>query len=460
MKPIPRARLARVPAGLADPWPKMLYGWLRNKISESRAKWLASPRASLIYAFVTVVLFVLGHESQTKSGFDQAKAFLGFGNRCAASDPALAHDRLPLLYTRLMQWSSRPAHKDVSIVYIPLELASVQQNVCTARNYLAEVLTAIGRERPALIVVDKYFGNTACAPDDPNTQKLVSTIRGLPFPVIAGLASHQGSPALAAAGACLVEEPRLEGLTGPNLSFGLLRPNSDLAKIPLRWKVAVADGTLPSAGPEDTLALRAFSTFAPEMVRKTEIKKALASDRAPYASLLGDLPCQSTTDLLNHRSPSDPKCADNQVPNPILGRVVLVGARSTNDQATVLGRPFWGYELQAYYIDALLTGGYLLAPPLVPSVVTYIVYFLLNALLFPPEGKKARDSWWSWWRSTSARLIFLAVLTIACIAAFLLLHCIPPLGAFLICFPAVVNNALVQVQDGAQKEMVGATKPG
>jgi CHASE2 domain-containing sensor protein len=442
---------------------------LRQKVWHRIHEWRRSPRAAAVYVLTTIALFVWGHQSQMKNYFSQAESALHLGHRCAQEDVKQAHDSLPLLYTRLLQWTSRPAHKDITIVYIPQELTAVQQNVCTARSYLADVLTAIDHEHPALVVIDKYFGASSCVPDDPNTRKLITAIRRLPFPVVAGISSHAAPKDLESTGACLVEDAVIPGFTAPRLSFGLLRPNADLAKIPLQWKSAKPDDPSPAVSSRDTLALRAFSEFAPEMESSSDFQQILAADRAPYASLQGDILGETTSDLLCSQRDAnitsgpqggDDGCHRNLITHPLLGRVVLLAAQSENDKATVLGHTFWGYELQAYYLNALLTGSFLLAPPLFPVLLTYLVYFLLNGMLFPPDGYSRASSTSAWMTSTALRLTALALLTLAFTAAFLLFHCLPPLGAFLLCFPVVVTQLLLQLQEGSHGHIVGGGKPG
>lgn len=440
---------------------------LWKRLRRTWEEWRAAPRWAVAYVLVSLVIFVSGHLKMVAS-------FLRKADPCASS--TVDDVSFPSLYSRLQHWADRPAHRDVVMVYIPENLADIQQNVCKARSYLADVLVNLQDQHPALVVIDKTFGDRSCltGDDKKHSDDLIHAVSASPYQIVVGMSATNVADKQKRARACLCTTSGLSFNNVSNVSRGLLRPNVDLAKIPLRWQ-AFELGKSPPVG-VDTIALKAFQIYAPEMFRSAEFQDILTRNRAPYADLdswdrsahvvhATDRDSVSTVDLICSRKltrdrwpddcptvPAYPADSGTTTPNvapSLLGKVVVIGSRDNQDKVVVGNESFWGYELQAIYLNALLTGSYLLAAPLPAFYAPYALYFLLGFLLFPPDGLAKARSLKNWSVSTGFRLLAILLLTCSYIVLFVFFHCFPPLGALLFFLPVLANQVLLQVQQGS-----------
>lgn len=276
----------------------------------------------------------------------------------------------------------------VSVVAIESGLETFQQNVCIARGLTADLLTAIAAQKPAVIAIDKFYGQTACASSDKDTQSLYAVTSKLGVPLIVGESTHaapEGSTE-----ACLVLTPQLD--LGSAVKHGLTRLNLDVLKIPMSWPVFKDDSAKELAAPPDD---ESFSVVTANAAAKVWGKSAafdglIHSTQQPYANVRGTLQRQTATNLLcsapggtltaakwGLMCPAKPQRID------LRNKVVVLGAESESDFPVVLGSGMYGFELQAHYIDALLAQGYLRPVSLWFLLFPLTLYYCLSELLIP-----------------------------------------------------------------------------
>lgn len=284
----------------------------------------------------------------------------GDGDSCDAPEA----DVTPPSYARLYHWFlrtlSNSSATQVALIAIPADLHDVQENLCHGRAYLARLVTTVAAQHPLIIVIDKFFSPGSCQsnPEEKkDTDALLSAVQNAGVPVIVGkstdLVIHSDLRKKNDA-ACLVDKDQLN-FKASNLAAGLLRLNVNKEQIPLRWPVfprqpSGGEPNLASA-PEDSLALRTLEVLDPKLVAKRHFQSLLHSARQPYAKIGATPPAYIASTNLKENLAS------------IAGKVVVIGAINDVDRWIVLGKPWWGFQLQGLYIQALLSGHYLRAPP-------------------------------------------------------------------------------------------------
>ncbi len=442
---------------------KRLPDYLSGKWARLR-ELMKSPefrRNVVLYAFSSLMLVVWNDWGYVKEICAEVNDQVQHKAPCVNSGIPPAEVSVSWLYSPLLSWISRPTHKDVAALYIDSGLSQIQLNTCLARSYLADVLTLAATQHPARLVVDKYFGPDTCTEgeDSVASDSLVKTVQALPFPVIIGRSTQRSAEAKIEP--CLVQQPELS-FHSTNVIPGLVRPNSDLVKIPLQWLVSESPGQAPQF--QDTLAFAALRSFAPELV-----KGLLRSHRQPYAKIQDDIPEESSAQFLCSGADSAVKvrwhlqCSSKPDGDlySLQGKVVVVGAQSSNDQEDVLGHTYYGYQLQAQYLDDLLTGSYLLASPGWLPVTIYLFFVLISEAprfiqkpfndftenhLFPRTiVHEHLKLFWS--------LAWAVVFILGSNFLFFLFHFLPPLGLIVFIFSTVFAQVFAGIQSEAGKRL-------
>jgi hypothetical protein len=345
-------------------------------------------------------------------------------------------------YKRLLRWASSDSAGYVSLIAVPVDLEDIQGNVCQARGYFADMLQTVAAQHPAEIVLDKIYGPTACAASPETTRDLIDVIRSIPVPVIIG-ESTDAAPK-ERDDACLIRKPQLD-FAAPNVHHGLTRLNVEAEKIPLQWRVLAADSadSHPTAQLADSLPLAAVKAYDPDFAQRPRLQSLIASGMQPYAHLTTEIPRQTSTQLFCDAGTPDMRkrwsvdCSAPRKHLNLLGKVVVLGSEQEQDHRLVLGTMLFGCDLQARYIDALLSGSYLREVPF------WLAFTLFAAFVFFIEGlptilEAVRPAWRSnrWIASAFQRrryawvifwaLAFLAVPTVLC----LFVGYLPPMPVF------------------------------
>lgn len=318
--------------------------------------------------------------------------YVGWENRDLYEHDTLACepvsvDATPFQYERVYPWMMHwrlgtQASGRVAVVFIPEEMTEVQQNLCRGRAYMARLIDTLVAERPAALVLDKYFSDKSCLADETEKhetallQRAVQGAVAAGIPVVVGEAT--GDLETKQDRTCLVK--KTDSLPFAGTQSGLTKLNRNREQIPLRWRVF--DTALSKAGDPPSFAMRAATVAAGSAL---EQRVALHGDRQPYARLDVSIDSVSSGDLLSGKVPS----------GTLRKKVVVIGSQSrVMDRWVVLGVARWGYELQADYIDALVSGQYLRAVPSLMVVALLVVFVgILEGVPFV---------WW-WWHSERQR---------------------------------------------------------
>jgi class 3 adenylate cyclase len=360
------------------------------------------------------------------------------------SPPDVAHSALySVPYAFFLSRASGDSVSSVSLVGIPNDLAEIQNNVCLARGYLADLVRSIAAQHPAEIVVDKYFGPTSCKAFPQSTADLLAAVQSTSVPIVVGEFTDD-APA-ERNGSCLVRKQVLD-FASPNVHRGLTRLYTELDKIPLQWTVlnsAAASDTTTS----DTLSWTAVKIFAPDFAQRPRMKALVDSPTDTFANLNLDLPRQTSTQILcgvgdpqlssQLRSRWSLDCSGPTSTAPLAGKIVVIGSEDLVDQKIVLGSKVWGYDLQGRYMQALLSGAYLRELPLWVVFVLFGCFLVVIELLpgalqawFPrlrehlllrPAFRRKRYLWVVFWT-----LAFLGITSLICLG----FGYLPPLPVF------------------------------
>jgi len=122
--------------------------------------------------------------------------------------------------------------------------------------------------------------------------------------------------------------------------------------------------------------------------------------------------------------------------------------RKRIDHWVVLGKRKWGFELQAFYIDALLSGHYLRASP------SYLPVLLFAAFVLALEGVPAlrKSSNHILWKRGHVlwNLILFSTLFVLTSVIFYLMHYLPPLLMLFSALMAVVARLIFSEYENAE----------
>jgi uncharacterized membrane protein YphA (DoxX/SURF4 family) len=384
---------------------------------------------------------------------------LDLGSSCQSADTAAKPAFYTYPYRRFLDWAHADSASEVSVVAIPSNLEDIQNNVCLARSYLADMLRSIALQHPAEIVIDKFYGPTACVSSPQSTAELLSVVQSLSVPVIIGESTNKTDTQVD--GSCLVRKPQLD-FQASNVRHGLTRVNVDSEKVPLQWSVLPSEPATPAAAPAqphpqdlDSLSWAAVKAYDPAFAQRPRIQALIDTGRHPYAKLTVDLPRETSTDLLcDAGTPAMRQRWSIACPGPghrinLLGRVVVIGAEEESDRRTTLGMDLWGVDLQARYIQAMLSGSYLRSLPLWVSFSLFAGFiFIIEGLptlmeafrphwrnhpLFSRAFQRRRYVWVLFWS-----VIVIVLSTVIALA----LGYLPPLAVFGDIFLVVVTRLL------------------
>ena len=312
-------------------------------------------------AYLAIGVLLVGWELQEQG-------YLFSSNDCdnLRSTPQVENPLMDPLYGAILSLTTSGTSDRVSVVAIESSLQVIQQNVCPARAFTADLIDAIASQGAAVIAIDKFYGDDACPPGDPGTAALKKSVTSLQtpplnIPLVVGASTHEAPSASAtASGACIALTPQLD--LGPGIHRGLTRLNWDVLKLPLRWPVLLQDSdTKASAGPEsESFALVAAQQADPALLQNADLNLALNSPLQPYANVSGVLQRQTATDLLCTVAPDKAKswsinCAGHTTRLDLHNKLVVIGAESDSDYPAVLGKGMYGFDLQSHYIAALLS---------------------------------------------------------------------------------------------------------
>jgi CHASE2 domain-containing sensor protein len=388
---------------------------------------------------------------------------------CEAADAAPESILYSQPYEHLLDWASHDAPARVSVVAIPSALEELQNNICDARAYMADLLLATAAQHPAAIVIDRFYSAAACASNPASTRQLISVVQSLTFPVIVGESTNVlGSPIDQT---CLSCKPQLD-FASPNVHHGLTRLSPESERIPIIWRVILNAGS-KKAVPLDSLSWATVKVYAPAYAAKPRLHALVESDRHPYANLSTELPRETSTDVLCATAPPETQqrwsvqCPGNGTPPSLLGKIVVIGAENMSDHRIVLGSGMWGFDQQARYIDNLLSGSYLYALPFLAAFSVFALFiFVIEGVptllvAFSPHWRKKRFFchayprrryfWVSFW--TVAFVVVTRIIS-------LLLRYLPPLAVLGDIAFVAVTRLLFFAAESSEHPFVHAKKKG
>ena len=251
------------------------------------------------------------------------------------------------------------------------------KDVCNERRFLARLLERIDAADPAVIVIDKYFGNTACIHDPAGTRELlaaVTRIREKGHYVVVGLRATEIENADDSRDqpTSFVEDTLPFDPPGSTGQEGILNLPEDSRRLPLQWTVYKAgEGEKhQTVVVENALALTAALDYNSRLLSKDwKLRRLLANGEHPF---MGFVPMRSWAEMHAHFYASEIICGRRTGPNDrwedcksampvhdLSHRVVLIGENDPDDvHPSVMGR-MPGFYLHANYIEALLDSNFL-----------------------------------------------------------------------------------------------------
>jgi CHASE2 domain-containing sensor protein len=252
------------------------------------------------------------------------------------------------------------------------------------------LIKRIAAAMPSVIVIDKYFGETAC-PNDINADLIaVMTEVNAKIPVVVGrrMGEH------------LYLLPSL--LSGLGLREAIVDIDRDTRKLPLKWEVFRSkDDMNRDRGTvlRETLALTAAQAYEKGKLEAEHpyLAKLLNPVRNPYISFL-DLdqfkPYRYMAGFVLCGRDVKPGEDATDCPGPpselaaLSGKIVVIGEIARQDMQTTVVGEMSGVYLQANFIEALLDDRYYEGFPALGYVFGFLFLAAIEAILvvFP-------DSW-------------------------------------------------------------------
>lgn len=238
-----------------------------------------------------------------------------------------------------------------------------------SRNALAKLLNKIDEEKPAEIVVDKYFPET-CSEKDPGTNTLKNTLQRISkrTPIVIGRRAVIQEQLNDKSGA--TEKIRMLMPSQNLLKFadtqeskiteGIVNLDPDNRKLALKWSVR-PDKDSDSEKTISTLSFAAVKAYYENQseLSKVEaqyprIKSLLELNKNPYISFIEP----EKFELIPAGTLIAPEPSDNF--SRLRGKIVIIGESANADDKhdSVFGRQIAGFILQANYIEAMLDQRY------------------------------------------------------------------------------------------------------
>jgi hypothetical protein len=265
--------------------------WTRRRL---RQFWLVIPLVAILVALMMSDLGDFMGVSLLSS--------LSSSNTCALADTSQSSISARM-YMPIAKWALRyTPSPSVAIIYIdpahdPPDLLT---DVCASRAFIGRLVTDLNAVAAHVIVIDKYYSANACAEADKNAE-FMKAMENSKIPVVVGQADHALSENSTASG-CLALTPRIDSSKASKVLTGLIRLDTDVLRIPLRWPVftdpslnqtgspaasgaAAAPQPLPAAS-GDTLSLVAARAVNPNIESHPAVSKLLAAQVDPYTTFL------------------------------------------------------------------------------------------------------------------------------------------------------------------------------
>jgi hypothetical protein len=262
-----------------------------------------------------------------------------------------------------------PRHVAIISLRPDSEPTEIFNDGCQLKIYLAQLITRLARDRPAIIVVDKHIPGGICGTPDNVTKSLRSAIEKSNTPIVLGLKTEfldYSERAESEESSCLVLSDNWM-LDAPGVTKGLMKVNRNFKRIPLKWEifagreevlhgktitefgVAAVAADVYSGGELGIVALQG------QTVRRrgalTGFAKFLVKGEHPFVGggliRTSEFQIRSATDILRD---STEATSDN-----LRGRIVIIGDFSAaNTYQIGPGQEMAGAVLQANYIEAIL----------------------------------------------------------------------------------------------------------
>ena len=260
-------------------------------------------------------------------------------------------------------------------------------SVCTERNFLGEVLKTLAHAKVRVVVIDKNFGDTSCAKDDPGTLNLMRGVQALcdaHITLVVGREVEEVARSQAAPGGGYPLAPSLSFAPAACVTESVINIHPDLRRVVLWWPNVQPVSGSRNAPP--TLALAASLAASPSFLQNGRLAGWTPDAPVPYVSFVRrgqfddyniaarDLVCSAPG------NPGWRACADAELSSKVRsladGRIIIIGEDRPGYDSfdTVVGK-MPGYILQANYIESLLDDRLIRPVPAGLNVVAGLMFF-------------------------------------------------------------------------------------
>lgn len=282
-----------------------------------------------------------------------------------------------------------------SIIDLGSGLHSLQRvGACGQRKFMGKLLDVISKEKPAVIVIDKYY-KAICDTKTNGENGFVDKIReiSLHTPIIIGRAIDTSSTLSSLnetiSSPVLEESIQLSENPEQKITEGIVNTESDIRRLPLLWRIRekVSDSYSNSIPSLSWAAVEAYYKSQNKLNYPARLKRILTNEVSPYVGfiekqkfriLLADAIEENKS---NSVIVSDRLHNSEAVMQELRGKIVIIGESNSrmDNHETPIGK-MSGFIIQSNYIEALLDQRYYEPAPV--WLDYSIGFFIFSAVYF------------------------------------------------------------------------------
>lgn len=256
------------------------------------------------------------------------------------------------------------------------------------REAMKRLLERIDIEKPAVIVIDKYYLPDSCPPPDgqgtiePGTKNLVRTIQeiSLHTPIVVGVLAELPEEN-ADTNTFPILKPSLFPDSESKPLQGIVNINKDNRKLPIQWEISGKKDQYPTLS---WVAIEAYYgmqhlNFNEDLPRLERLRQENIN---PYISFISELHLKEIQagELLNQDSNLDL--------SNLRGKVVVIGVK--DKYIDIHHSPIGevpGYKLHANYIEAVLDQRYYEPCELASYILGFLIFVLIHYFVLVEETR-------------------------------------------------------------------------
>lgn len=252
------------------------------------------------------------------------------------------------------------------------------------REAMKRLLERVDVEKPAVIVIDKYYLRDSCPPDeqDQGTKNLTQTIQkiSLHTPIVVGVLAELPEEN-AGTNTFPILKPSLFPDSESKPLQGIVNINKDNRRLPIQWEISGKKDKYPTIS---WVAIEAYYEMQQQDLYNNlpRLERLYRKNINPYISFISELHLKGIQagELLNQDSNLDL--------SSLRGKVVVIGVK--DKYIDIHHSPIGevpGYKLHANYIEAVLDQRYYEPCELASYILGFLIFVLIHYFVLVEETR-------------------------------------------------------------------------